>query len=462
LRAIISHCFLLLLCNLGLVCSLADAAAHGDQTSSAFRQKLYLSPKGSDAARCTARAPCLSFSRAYQVAKPGQIVEVTAGRYGPQQILADPTKTSAADVVFRPARGASVFVARVNLGAWYPPGAEGASHITIQNMAVNLLSAYRASDITWQNIDARSFYMNAVRDVRVKGGDYGPCTSTVDNPFTTCQNSKIDLAPTGRENRNITIDDVVFHDYRKGAAGDHWECLIIFSGTGITLRNSRFVNCEYFDVFFEDWRSNPTDRPLSDIVIENNWFDTPWNGAGMKNRSTGVAFSLQTAGISNVLVRFNSFHESTGLSPNTEGSGANIVRFRVIGNLFGRNDGCLANVSYASNVRMSGRFCGPKEVRVPWGYTLRQGALQPVSRVAGVVRSIFTRIARGTRAATVARSLNTQRVLSPDASGWNATSIRHIVLSQTYLGRQWGSQGTHPALVTKRLAGKARAKLARD
>src|SRR6266508_1465460 len=49
---------------------------------------LYVSPSGNDANSCTATAPCASFNRAYQVAQPGQTVQVAGGTY-PMQVIAD-------------------------------------------------------------------------------------------------------------------------------------------------------------------------------------------------------------------------------------------------------------------------------------------------------------------------------------------------------------------------------------
>jgi hypothetical protein len=46
----------------------------------------YVAPTGADGAACTASAPCKSFDRAYQVAQPGDVVEVADGTYGSQTV----------------------------------------------------------------------------------------------------------------------------------------------------------------------------------------------------------------------------------------------------------------------------------------------------------------------------------------------------------------------------------------
>ncbi len=71
---------------------------------------VFLSPLGSDANPCTQAQPCRSFNRAYRVAASGAAVEVAAGSYGGETLNPDASKSSAADVIFRPASGADVTV----------------------------------------------------------------------------------------------------------------------------------------------------------------------------------------------------------------------------------------------------------------------------------------------------------------------------------------------------------------
>ncbi len=71
---------------------------------------LYVSAAGNDGGRCVQTSPCLSFNRAYQVAKPGQIIQVAGGGYGGQTIDHDPSKGSGPNVILRPAPGATVNV----------------------------------------------------------------------------------------------------------------------------------------------------------------------------------------------------------------------------------------------------------------------------------------------------------------------------------------------------------------
>src|SRR5262249_58779118 len=69
----------------GLLASLAvlvsQAAGKGFAGTAPIRPKLYLAPGGSDSGRCTKKAPCRSFARAFAVASGGASISVAAGDY---------------------------------------------------------------------------------------------------------------------------------------------------------------------------------------------------------------------------------------------------------------------------------------------------------------------------------------------------------------------------------------------
>jgi uncharacterized repeat protein (TIGR01451 family) len=307
---------------------------------------LYVAPDGSDADLCTQTQPCRSFDRAFDLAAPGDTVELAAGIY-PAQVL---TGQKAAPKVTFQAADAVTVNGGLEFGSCVTCG-DGPSNVRVEDVIVNGgVAAYNpARFIDLVRIDARSFYLNSVQDVLVKDGDWGPSLTGDDN-------SKIDLSGgTGYQpNERITIDGAYFHDYRVDSPTDHFECLIIFSGTDITVRNSRFRNCEYYDIFLQHISS---DRPLSDITIENNFFDRPWNGQGAQVRTTGIEFAPVRNTFSNVTIRNNSFREETGISWSRDSEFTNT---KVVGNLIGRSDFCPAGVSYSYNVT-TGITCSPSD-----------------------------------------------------------------------------------------------------
>ena len=128
---------------------------------------VFVSTTGSDLGNCSQSSPCRSLARAYRLARPGQVVEVAGGSYPGEAIEVDSSKSSSADVVFRPAAGASV---RVGAGV---AGLEvRASHLTVVGLVLDYWSV-SGSDVTMRAIDGQSFYVSG-GDVLVDGGDYGP------------------------------------------------------------------------------------------------------------------------------------------------------------------------------------------------------------------------------------------------------------------------------------------------
>jgi len=310
---------------------------------------VYLAPSGSDANPCTQAAPCLSFQRARNVASPGDTVEVAAGSYGSQTLTGD---KAAPKVVFRPAAGATVTLGGLSLGSCVTCHT-GADNLRFEDLHVNgWVQAYDpAHDFDFVRLTATNFYVNSVQNVLISGGSYGGVTDGT--------NSKVDLSGgTGYQvNRNITIDGVLLHDYRiTPGSGQHDECLLIFSGTGITVRNSKFQNCEYYDIFMQHIAS---DRPLGGITLENNFFDTPWDGQGHQARVSGISFSQRGNTFSNVVVRYNSFRAGTGIEWSSDGTGG-FNNASAVGNLVGVG-ACMTGVSYAYDIALNGVRCSSSD-----------------------------------------------------------------------------------------------------
>jgi hypothetical protein len=321
---------------------------------------VFVSGAGSDRNPCTRDAPCASFGRAYRRAAPGEIIEIEGGAYPEQGIVADGRAPGSDRVVFRPAAGAQVRLAALRLGTG--SAGDGPVGLTIASVTVAQRSGRQGTvvalegtrDVVLEDIDAASFYLNGVSDFTISGGDWGPCRTTGDEAFDGCGNSKIDANPA---NRNITIEDAVFHDYRvTPGSGAHFECLIVFGGTDITVRRNRFRNCEFFDIFVQ----HASEQPVSGMRIENNWFDTPWNGAGAQNRPDAVAFSPRGTPFTDVLVGFNSFLEA-GISVNDDSDGTEYSRFAVIGNIAASaHSGCYRSATFRSNLWI-GSTCDPSD-----------------------------------------------------------------------------------------------------
>jgi hypothetical protein len=415
----------------GIWSDVAAAATRAANAIHAATTTVFVSPTGSDRDGCTRAAPCATFNRAYRAAQPGDVVQVAGGTYPEQELDADSRKTSSDHVVFRPAAGATVIVNGV-LRLGDGNGTPAASHVTLESIQATVIQAFHpARDVTWTNITARNFYVRGVQELRVKGGSFGPCTSSVD----PCANNKIDLAsPPEQPNNNITIDGTLFHDFRIGNPGDHFECMFLFGGTKITVRNSTFRNCEFYDVFLQH-----AGGALNGVTLENNHFGIPWNGAGVQNRATAIGFSPRGTPFSDVLMQRNSFDPGTGVAWNDDGDGSVYTAFRAVGNIFGIRSNCSEVVTYTDNLWPSGKCGATDRDSAPFGYVFRNGVLQPDPAVATRIQKAFAGAAVKTaKLARIAKSV-----------GWSTTTLRRVLKDKVYLGGIYGAPGAHPALVPR-------------
>jgi hypothetical protein len=229
---------------------------------------VFVAAFGSDANGCSAVAPCASFDRAFQVAKPGETVEVAGGSYPSQTIFAK-AGMGPPHVVFKEAPGA-----RVVLG---DAGAtveciefEGAQYVTLegfetpyttvggmQHQCGVTIGRSDAHHVTLVNVDAGMVWIGA-DDVQLLGGDYGPGID---------ENTKIQFG-SGHEPRVVLIDGAVIHDQR--SYQDHPECIALWGGTRVTIRNSWLYNCGVFHIFLV-----ANENTISDVLIEGNTFTQP-------------------------------------------------------------------------------------------------------------------------------------------------------------------------------------------
>src|SRR5262249_45325277 len=161
------------LAALGAGASTACSAAA--RHAAAPRAAVYVAPDGLDTNRGTASAPVLTLNRAYQLAKPGQTVEIAAGHYPGQMIGADRSKTSGRPVTFRPEKGAAVTIDLIDFGQGQL-GVPGPQGVTLQDLGVTYLRAWAGSkNIVWKNIHGEHFDIFDAVNVRLSGGTFGPC-----------------------------------------------------------------------------------------------------------------------------------------------------------------------------------------------------------------------------------------------------------------------------------------------
>ena len=300
---------------------------------------VFLSPNGNDANPCTAAAPCRNFDRGFRVAQPGQHVELAAGSYGSQSVRADPAKTSADDVVIRPAAGAAV-----NTGGLTVNGA----HVTLRGFTVNgdWSTNDATDDVTFQNLTVNgAVFINSSSNIRVLGGSVG---GIVD------EHPQFASWPVGTHIENILVDGVTFHDIRRSNDSVHGECLQIAGGVGVTVRNSTFVNCMVFDLSITEYNGS---GPPTDYLIENNVFAPAVDGGFYS-----LHFNVNASDFRNFVIRNNSSAQSFSFT------GVRVTNVVVTGNVAPNSAaGCVSGITYRKNV-WSGAKCGATDVNAALGF----------------------------------------------------------------------------------------------
>lgn len=302
---------------------------------------VFVSASGSDAAACTVTAPCRSFERAYRAADPGDIVELAAGSYGEQTVTPDATKTSTGVVIFRPAPGATAVTGDLNVSAAHVEF----RNLTMESGSLNVHSP--ANDVTLRDSVATDggLFVFGGSNISIIGGSFGPGVDF---------HSQIAPWPENTPISNVLIDGVTFHDWRRSGPGVHTECLQVAAGNGITIRNSRFRNCDVFDLTFTMYL---TDEPPTNITLENNFFDVVDDGF------FAVWFQADATAWSNVLVRNNSTLEDIAID-----AGPPLTNVRFVNNLGALNQAsCHPQVTYRHNV-WDGAACGPSDRNAPSGF----------------------------------------------------------------------------------------------
>jgi hypothetical protein len=338
---------------------------------------LFVAPGGSDAGSCSQAAPCGSFQRAYQVAAPGQVVEVAGGTYQSQTFRAVAGK-SGPNVVFQPASGARVILGGLGFGANGDP-ALGPDFITVRGME----TTYKGSNpgagnqqgvhagpgsthITLEDIDAGSVSSWFADHLTVRGGDYGPCDAISSGNANVCGNNKQDIST------NVLIEGAYFHDleYDLSAPDAHWECMYINAGRNVTIRGNRFERCAIFDLFVTLSGPDARDMGHENLTIENNWFAPATNGFGVPSRgwsSLAVSWCQNSSqpAYRNVLIQGNNFADGKAgieLDLNADAAGCKWSNVVVRGNRL-MWQGCQKGWTYEQNVFFGGIGCGPTNTR---------------------------------------------------------------------------------------------------
>ena len=405
---------------------------------------VFVSPSGSDAGRCTRAQPCASFDRAYRVAKPGQTIELAGGTYPPQTVGVDPTKVSAtSDVVFQPARGASVTIA----GDLVMRG----SHAVFKDIGLRFLysDAVRgpttSNHVTFEGFHGQAFLIGPNSYITILGGDWGPNTG----PNTEENKVGPDGTIPGQWPAHIVLNGLYIHDQNSNdLSTQHMGGLFLISGGPITLENSHFARDVVYDVQVQDFTNvdccGMDYGPVHDMVMQGNVFEQPVTslpeGAANDNQPEVQLDPRSGACWRNWTIRRNSFQNGLAVGFDAQPCFANSTVSGNIGPAPGFQ--CWPNaagLTWMDNI-WTGGSCSPADHGAPYGYSLEGMGLQPAEPAATAVRTMFALAAGGSTVAQVARQVHT-----------SATTVKTVLADRTYLGNAYGGRGEQPPLVSRKV-----------
>jgi hypothetical protein len=303
---------------------LAIAAAAPAATPSVFaKATVAVAVNGNDSscARGKTSRPCASLLRAYQIAKCGDVVAVTAGSYS-SQTLGHSGISQNVEAKDCSAKGNPVaFIGHSQPTVSFPEITIGEPWVTLKNVTTSSLAVvgwdssvgcYRHPvthvAVSGSVIDGRAERLNVlwmanVQHIRLSG-------NTIGN-VTTGESEISNAAPSPCPNNdNLVFTGNTWHDFRNpNGAADHMECLqfdALAPGTSndnVVLQGNRFENCGQFDVFVSGQMKN--------WVIQNNYFERPCSKqAGTGCVVAGGALSL-SPDYTNVVGQFNTFAVNT-------------------------------------------------------------------------------------------------------------------------------------------------------
>jgi hypothetical protein len=311
----------------------------------------FVATDGSDSGDCLAGSPCQTFNRAYEVAEPGEVVDVAGGGYPEQRVEYDEDKTSPEDVYFRPAAGSFVHVGDIEAYGSH------ATFMAMQARDTNIPYDGPAdvSDVTFWGMDGRNFTIDSGRQVSIVGGDYGPasdCGGGYGGSNNGIRMNRPDVMPTDILIWGVDIHDIQSYDLE----ACHIECLIVGAVKNLTVRGAAFWNCSIFDIFLQ-----PFNGDISGVTLENNWFATPTDPNGRPNSGRAVEFS-GGGPWRDVLIRHNSVN--TAINLNDGAPNPQYENVSVVGNIAERATACYNGVDYGYNVWFGGGLCDPTDVSV--------------------------------------------------------------------------------------------------
>jgi hypothetical protein len=146
--------------------------------------------------------------------------------------------------------------------------------------------------------------------------------------------------------KRILFDGVYFHDIKMSRPSDHLECLHVQDADGLTIRNSRFQECDTFDALIMGSRA-----PLQNVLIENNWFEPSTDSFG-----GNAYYGLSIRSGSNVIIRNNTSTQAWAGPSRSD----DVQNWVVANNIF-PSGFCRSGIDFRNNLWIGRGKCSPSD-----------------------------------------------------------------------------------------------------
>jgi hypothetical protein len=301
--------------------------------------------------------PCASFNRAYALAQCGDLVSVSSGSYG-KQAIADTSRSCSGNPVTIKGSATVLKIQLGTTGQQWGFSSDGPDDLVIDGFKLTWgIEAWSdAANVTVQNVDGGSFFVQGPTNLALKNSDWGPCTpsGSYNGQFSACRHY-FEGDPNSGQPRllagsNILLENNTFHDMVIDVSGAHWECLFmnVVGLSNVTFRGNSFSNCETDAISIGNGGSSS--NISGNWVFENNTIGACPGGTAGGNGPYCVNFT----GIpwaANVNFRNNTFVVGEYLG--CEAGCGSYPGLTVSGNTFGAGTVCIPGATYLDNIFMA-------------------------------------------------------------------------------------------------------------
>lgn len=292
---------------------------------------VYVSPSGNDGNACTSASPCATFQRGYNLAQPGQVVEVAGGTYPFQQMVYAP-KSSAEPITIRAAAGETVTIGGLAIGQdLYNSTVLAPTNVVFDRirMTGNLTVWGSADGLTFQNGAGRKFDIWGAQNVKLLYNDWGPARCLVGGDSTTRAGSgKRAPGQPDQPATNILVEGGSIHDQTTAdPVPCHVDGMAIFGATNMTVRGVHFYGNEVTNIRVQN--NTTTGQAAPNLTLESNWFEAPLQGNLVTKRSDSFDIDNPIPGL---IVRQNTLENQT-YPDCASGCGTAASPAQIVGNI---------------------------------------------------------------------------------------------------------------------------------